>query len=305
MARLSEYLAEEMDAIAHKIETRLKDKMESERAQLQAVASKSNSKELKQKVDIEVFETVRSALESVTSQLGNLQKLQKKELMQVKRALEESLGSALKQMVQRQEEPNATATTRALCLSCGRESTIHMGEPLDPPAPSNLVPSLSASAQPGPDILRGGFKIPVHVPAPPAPLDAQKNPGRTSEDDEPPLPQPHRVTTSATVSMSMSLPQLPSGPAAMSMLKVSAAPMSRVRGGGQGRGGEEAGAMLRPIHRKGFPTRKTARAETTYAPERYYAHVRETGSEAAGASGSGTIADLGSQLVARAIGPGK
>lgn len=57
-------------------------------------------------------------------------------------------------------------STKALCLGCGRSSMTKMESTSRPMSPS-FLPALNANIQMGPDILRGGFKLPGRALSPP------------------------------------------------------------------------------------------------------------------------------------------
>ena len=61
------------------------------------------------------------------------------------------------------------ANTRALCLGCGRHSTYKLFPSTSRPGtpqPNSFLPALNSSVQPGPDIYRSGFRMPVRASSP-------------------------------------------------------------------------------------------------------------------------------------------
>ena len=61
---------------------------------------------------------------------------------------------------------DAAANTRALCLGCGRNSTYKLHpSPTRPDTPqsNSFLPALNSTVAPGPDIYRGGFRLPVRM----------------------------------------------------------------------------------------------------------------------------------------------
>lgn len=68
---------------------------------------------------------------------------------------------------------DAIANTRAICLGCGRHSTYRLhpstsasaSRPNSPP-PNSFLPALNSGVMAGPDIYRGGFRLPVRVSSP-------------------------------------------------------------------------------------------------------------------------------------------
>ncbi len=74
-----------------------------------------------------------------------------------------AIGNILAQRDPLAEGGVSTLTTKAKCLTCGRESiarvqaVAHVQSPVFPNALVN-------QSSPGPDVLRGGFKLPVNKP---------------------------------------------------------------------------------------------------------------------------------------------
>lgn len=61
------------------------------------------------------------------------------------------------------ENKESFVNTRALCLGCGRSSLVR-AQPESRPTSPSFFPQLSAGSLAGPDVLRGGFKLPVKNP---------------------------------------------------------------------------------------------------------------------------------------------
>jgi hypothetical protein len=82
---------------------------------------------------------------------------------ELNRALDNTVQSALNTVTDSLRE--TTVSTKALCLGCGRSSLVKT-EPPRPTTPPSFFPHLSSQSIPGPDVLRGGFKMPVRSNSP-------------------------------------------------------------------------------------------------------------------------------------------
>lgn len=100
-------------------------------------------------------------------ELGDLRKIQSKELKEIQDQLQSSILEAINRELTRQrleEESNdSLATTKALCLSCGR-STVQRRNSIERPISPFFYNSLNNHSSAGPDVYRGGFKMPVSLP---------------------------------------------------------------------------------------------------------------------------------------------
>lgn len=83
---------------------------------------------------------------------------------ELNRALENTVESALQTVTDSLKE--SVVSTKGLCLSCGRTSNVR-SELQRATSPQPFFPHLSTGSLPGPDVLRGGFKMPVRGGSPP------------------------------------------------------------------------------------------------------------------------------------------
>ena len=76
--------------------------------------------------------------------------------------MEKTLIKAFTTIIQSKdkEEKFAALTTKGMCLNCGREATARMTPSAHTESPA-LVPTLLSTSLPGPNVMRGGFKLPV------------------------------------------------------------------------------------------------------------------------------------------------
>lgn len=121
--------------------------------------SKTDYKAMVEDMDQTVRELVNELLSVKKSNESNLAKLRDQ--------FEQALGQAL-QNVGHEDPDNADAltSTKGLCLGCGRTSYVRNSAASRPTSPS-FLPALNAHVQPGPDIYRSGFRLPVRTSSPP------------------------------------------------------------------------------------------------------------------------------------------
>ena len=183
----------------------------------------------------------------------------------------------------------AMLSTKALCVGCGRPSLVR-GVPFEQSLTNSnkFNPSLNGSVQPGPDIYRGGFKMPVsknslHKLAanPLQPGTKVFNEDSLFGDDD---NESHGHASMSTYSEILAnidhrdgvtnITDI--GPGGLSIsITSTTAPIRQMsypaRKIAHAQGKEEA-SMLRPIHRKGFPGKTSEKARQgvnkTWAPER-------------------------------------
>eukprot|EP01038_Epipyxis_sp_PR26KG_P009421 gene9421-12694_t len=219
-----------------------------------------------------------------------------KEIADLRNHIEIGLSHSLQKMQNEIEDANkfSIANTKALCLSCGRDSVVR---PITTSGvqSNGFIPTLSSSTIPGPDVLRAGFKMPVRVISPNYKYDPNRykksviledmNIDKISYDH---LPSPNNIIDNnnsleqpSTASTEMdqadgmrvgfreneSMIDHLQLPAILDSKRLtSSKPVRNVR---HAQGNLDAQQNLRPIYRKGFPAKKSLRAETAYAPERF------------------------------------
>lgn len=210
---------------------------------------------------------------------------------ELNRALECTVESALQTVTDSLKE--SVVSTKGLCLSCGRTSNVR-SEPQRATSPQPFFPHLSTGSLPGPDVLRGGFKMPVRGGSPPplmgvtlpsidkdipllmrGKVTQEGKSGRTDNDDGDLSPEVSSLL--ASYSEHDQFDEENTG-------RLSPPPPERdpsdqrrpVTGGGEANSSRsERHARTadnngqRAIFRKGFPVRKSMRAEMNFAPERF------------------------------------
>lgn len=138
------------------------------------------------------------------------------------------------------------ANTRALCLGCGRDGTYRTTAQSRPTSPS-FFPVLSSNIPPGGDIYRGGFRLPSMRPTTPTftkqhGIDNLQVKGIMAEEYS---TADNYNNTNTNNTASLLLPFDDSLTNNNSILK-------SVSAGGQD---------VRPLYRKGFPGKKSMRAQ--------------------------------------------
>jgi hypothetical protein len=125
---------------------------------------KADSKHLAKKVDAEVVTTIEDEVKACLQNIGDLRQLQGEEINDLKADLGRKIKASLKAMFRSKEDEGkgANASTQSICLTCGQDSPMKV-HPTKHPSPG-FLPALNSHATVGPDVLRGGFKLPVHLP---------------------------------------------------------------------------------------------------------------------------------------------
>ena len=111
---------------------------------------------------------VEEAIKAVTRELDELRRLQSSELHTVKQELKDSLEAALTAAAPTvpEEEPQTSIITTGQCLGCGRLASMHGN--------SCVAGTYLGQQRPdSPNLLRGGFRLPVSV----RPRSALQTPG--------------------------------------------------------------------------------------------------------------------------------
>lgn len=180
--------------------------------------------------------------------------------------LEALMRSIKKALEDRENERLSLLSTKSLCMGCGRSSSV-AANVLPGSSGTVFQSALNAHSTNGPDVYRGGFKMPVRARSPtigmsslnafdPKEITALFNQSINQMNDDindiendgeerPQLENPSWVDSTYE-----------------SPVKQVTVAVKAVRHA-QGR---EESAMLRPIHRKGFPGSKSLRVQTAYGP---------------------------------------
>jgi len=125
------------------------------------LSTKADAYELSTKADSRVMETVEKTLRKVMEDLGDLRNLKDSELEKVKGTLEKHVKAKLITLFSKMEDNAKPAflSTKSLCLSCARVSSVKVHS--EPTSAPGFLPALGAVSTPGPDVYRGGFRMPV------------------------------------------------------------------------------------------------------------------------------------------------
>jgi hypothetical protein len=191
-AAVMQKIRDEMKHITDKIESMYLSKMDSQTAE-SLLRVKADAQAVEQKADVKVVEAIEETLQKVAAEMGDLKSMQASVVVETKKEMAKKLDEALKKLLFAERASSrgvSLAATKSLCLSCGRES--HMKDNAVPSSPRGMLPSLTSGATPGPDVYRGGFKLPVSS-APSTQYGLLKKPKNSTSPPTSPL----RPSTSA------------------------------------------------------------------------------------------------------------
>lgn len=121
---------------------------------------------------------MEKSVRDLAKELMDLKKRHESEVASMKQEISDSTERAIRTAVAEVEEKSMPTimTAKSLCLGCGRSSTVSKeASQLNSPS---FLPTLSSSTLPGPDILRGGFKMPVRAHSPPGVITNSLNMGK-------------------------------------------------------------------------------------------------------------------------------
>ena len=239
--------------------------------------------------DTQIVELVQESMKVVAAEIGDVRESTHRDLEQVRKQLKQAILTAINKAITEQAEKDKPSmlTTKSLCMGCGRTALVR-GAPFDQSLVSKgFNPALNANIGEGPDIYRGGFRMPVsksqtlsRMPQPTLGLneeslfeDSQDTRGMQTHTTyseilahmtrEDPSASVQRVTDMGPGGMSISITSttLP-----VRQLSTTAKNIRHAQG-------KEEAAMLRPIHRKGMPGKVSEKARSfvgkTWAPERF------------------------------------
>jgi hypothetical protein len=151
-------LQTELVALSKKIDRLNVVKMDAEEV-FYLMGQKADTQVLKKKADMEVIEAIEGAVKGTIEELGNYKSLQESESKKLKSQLEKKIRAALQNIIKEQKDANAHLSLASHCLSCGQASPTRV-KPYDTPA-APFLPQLNVNSTTGPDVYRGGFKMPV------------------------------------------------------------------------------------------------------------------------------------------------
>jgi hypothetical protein len=242
-----------------------------------------------------VMELISDSMKAVSVEIGDLRQTNAREMQRAKDAMRKAILHAINKAIQEEAEKDKPSmlTTKSLCVGCGRPSLVR-GVPHEQDLISRgFTPSLNASVQPGGDIFRAGFRMPVNKNNSVTRLNGGMVPGGAKVYGEDSLFEGHGVgeeESHATLNTYSEIlanidhknkgqvrQMTDAGPAGMSIsITSTTAPIRQLsypaRNIRHAQGMEDA-AMLRPIHRKGFPGKTSEKARAgankTWVPERF------------------------------------
>ena len=156
-----ERIREELKDVTNKIEAMYLSKLDSEAA-AGMLRTKADAELVNQKADVKVIEAIEGTIQKVTDEMGDIKLMHAEAIDEAKKQMAAKLDEALKKLLFSERNSSrgvSLLATKSLCLSCGRESNVK--DHAHPISPRGLLPSLQNSQTPGPDVYRGGFKLPV------------------------------------------------------------------------------------------------------------------------------------------------
>jgi hypothetical protein len=237
------------------------------------------------------IDLIQDSMKAVSQEIGDLKQSSQRELQAAKNQMRKAILAAINKAIveEAQKDQPAMLSTKALCVGCGRPSLVR-GVPFDQSLTNTnkFNPSLNGHVQPGPDIYRGGFKMPVsrnslHKIAnnPLQPGTRVFNEDSLFGDDDNDSHGHASLSTYSEILANIDhrdgvTNMTDIGPGGMSISITSTTTPIRqmsypARKIAHAQGKEEA-AILRPIHRKGFPGKTSEKARQgvnkTWAPER-------------------------------------
>lgn len=136
-------------------------------------------------------------LQSLTQEMLTMKRNQDTFAIELRKEFDHSITKALDTMTEEiaAKKEESVLSTKGLCLGCGRLSNVKV-QPTSHSASPVFFPALTGNISPGPDIYRGGFKMPVH----------NNTPSNNSTDI--PLIMRSKVMTSSEMSMNLLHPHL-------------------------------------------------------------------------------------------------
>ncbi len=240
-----------------------------------------------------VMDIIQSSLLQVSDEIGDLRETSQRELSRAKDAMKKAIMVAINKAIVEQAEKDKPAmlSTKSLCMGCGRPSLVRALPFSQDLIANGFNPALNENVQAGPDIYRAGFRMPVNKNNTVAKLHGGK-PGGPKVFSQDSLFERGGVHEEESMANTLNTyseilanidtkTQLKSikdvGPGGMSIsITSTTAPIRQLsypaRNIRHAQGKEEA-AMLKPIHRKGFPGKTSERARAavnkTWTPERF------------------------------------
>uniref|UniRef100_A0A7S3HMB2 Uncharacterized protein n=1 Tax=Spumella elongata TaxID=89044 RepID=A0A7S3HMB2_9STRA len=106
--------------------------------------------------------SVERRVETLTREIGTMRSAHLKAIADLQSEFSETLYRVVNSAAESMDADNKESfvSTRALCLGCGRNSLVRSNAESRPTSPS-FFPQLSNHSLAGPDVHRGGFKLPV------------------------------------------------------------------------------------------------------------------------------------------------
>lgn len=122
---------------------------------------KADTRLVASKVDAKVIETIEAAMKDCVAEVGDLKQLREDDIEKLKAGVEKKIKSSLKALLKANldEMKSASASFKSLCLSCGQQSPVHVHSSQNSAPP--FLPSLNSHSTAGPEVFRGGFRMPV------------------------------------------------------------------------------------------------------------------------------------------------
>jgi hypothetical protein len=234
--------------------------------------------------DTQIIEMIQNSMKAVAAEIGDLRNTNIRDIESLKKQMKKALLTAINKAIIEESEKDKPSmlTTKSLCVGCGRPALVRKDPFNNSLASRSFTPSLNKEIAEGPDIYRGGFRMPLNASQKGRTVVPSQGPQVLTEDSL--LYDEDTVTGGNTYSEILAnidhrdgVTNITDvGPGGMSISITSTTAPIRLSSSAKSirhAQGKEEVAMLRPIHRKGMPGKSSENARKfvnkTWAPDRF------------------------------------
>ena len=238
-----------------------------------------------------IVEMIQDSMKAVAAEIGDLRENSHRDIETVKKQMKKALLTAINKAIIEEAEKDKPSmlTTKSMCVGCGRPSLVRgVAFEKDLPSGNAFNPALSRQIAEGPEVYRGGFRMPVTraqstgksvvgiAETSKMMMSEDSIFGESEADGGAALGTYSEILATIDHRDQDATKITDIGPGGMSIsITSTTAPIrlsSTARSIRHAQGKEEA-AMLRPIHRKGMQGKSSEKARQyankTWAPERF------------------------------------